>query len=140
MVDMTTVEHRQRADRVDDRAGLLLGFVAGTVAAASAVHLAGYTPSGTSPPFDAEHAGIAEALIAVVVAAGAIAVLRAGRHGRAAALAANTFAIVGFGVGLSFTVRGGDVPDVVYHVVMLPVLVATWVHLLRLPPPQLDPD
>jgi hypothetical protein len=131
MVAMTTLERVRGPGRVDDPAGLLLGFVAGTLAAAAAVHLAGYTPSGTTPPFVADHAGIAETLIGIVVASGAIAVLRAGRHGRTAALAATCFAIVGFGVGLSFTLRGGDLPDVVYHPVMLPVLIATLVLLLR---------
>jgi hypothetical protein len=41
------------------------------------------------------------------------------------------FAIVGFAVGLSFTLRGGGTVDVVYHALMLPLLLLTLVVLLR---------
>ena len=40
-------------------------------------------------------------------------------------------AVVGFLVGLTFTVQGGDPVDVAYHAVMLPVLLATAIALLR---------
>jgi hypothetical protein len=45
-------------------------------------------------------------------------------RGRRAALAAVVFAIVGNIVGLTFTVDSGDTIDLIYHVVMLPVLLA----------------
>jgi hypothetical protein len=51
--------------------------------------------------------------------------------GRTAAVVTTTFAIVGFYVGLNFTIRGGDLPDAAYHALMLPVLVVTLVLLVR---------
>ena len=39
--------------------------------------------------------------------------------------------IVGFLVGLNITARGGDVPDVLYHVTMLPVLIVSLILLVR---------
>jgi hypothetical protein len=47
------------------------------------------------------------------------------------ALAAVSFATAGFIVGLNFTVRGGHLPDVVYHVALLPVFIGSFVELLR---------
>ena len=41
------------------------------------------------------------------------------------------FAIAGFGIGLSMTTRGGDVPDIAYHAIVLPFLLAGLVALLR---------
>ena len=117
--------------QVDPRIGKLMGFVAATLAVGSFVHLAGYTPSGTRPPFDASHAGIAEAIIGVVLASGAIAVVRG--SARMAAIVTTSFAILGFLVGLNMTARGGDPPDVTYHVVMLPVLIVTLILLVRTP-------
>jgi hypothetical protein len=113
---------------------MLMGFVAATLAAGSFVHLAGYTPAGTKPPFDASHAGIAEAIIGVVLAFGAVAVLRAAAQERTTAIVTTGFAIVGFLVGLSMTAQGGDLPDVLYHVITLPVLVGILIVLVRTDP------
>jgi uncharacterized membrane protein AbrB (regulator of aidB expression) len=118
---------------VDRRIGKLMGFVAATLAVGSFVHLAGYTPGGTKSPFDASHAGIAEAIIGAVLASRAIAVVRGSTRARTAAIATTGFAILGFLVGLNMTVRGGDLADVIYHVVMLPVLIVTLILLLRTP-------
>jgi peptidoglycan/LPS O-acetylase OafA/YrhL len=118
-------------DHIDRRIGMVMAFVAATLAAGSFVHLAGYTPGGTKPPFDADHAGIAEAIIGVVIAAGAVSVLSAAPRARTAAVAATSFAILGFLVGLNMTARGGDLADVVYHVVTLPILVVTLILLVR---------
>jgi len=41
------------------------------------------------------------------------------------------FAIVGFLIGLRFTLEGGNAIDIAYHVSALPVLVITLVALLR---------
>ena len=41
------------------------------------------------------------------------------------------FAIFGFIVGLTFTIRGGDAIDLAYHATMLPVLTATAALLAR---------
>jgi hypothetical protein len=51
-------------------------------------------------------------------------------RGRAVALAATGFAIVGVLYGLSITTQGGDLPDIVYHATLLPVLIATFILLL----------
>jgi len=135
---MSATEHTQAATRLDgtslDDGGLrriawLLLFVAVTLGVASALHLSGNVHGAA--PFDPDHAGIAEAVIGVVLAACASIMLRAPARARAAGLTGTVFAIVGFGVGLSFTTQGGHAPDIAYHVVVLPVLVAALVALLR---------
>jgi hypothetical protein len=90
---------------------------AATLAVASGIHLA----SGE------RGAGVPEALIGVVLAAGAICDLR----GRGGAFGAVLFAIAGFTVGITFTARGGAAADLAYHAVMLPVLAATAIALRR---------
>jgi hypothetical protein len=105
----------------------LMGFVAATLVVASALHLAGVVDDG-SPPFDPNRAGIAEAVIAVVLAAGAVALVRGLRR---TALGAVVFAIAGFCVGLSMTVRGGATGDIAYHATMLPLLLLALVLLSR---------
>lgn len=114
------------------RVGAVMAFIASTLAVASALHLSGNV-HGRSQPFDASHAGIAEALIAAVLAGGAVAMLRPPDRARPVGLLTVGFAIVGFLVGLSMTVRGGNAPDIAYHVTLLPVLVAGFVTLLRTP-------
>jgi hypothetical protein len=130
----TNVEngHAGRAgssDRTLQRIAWLMLFVAVTLGAASALHLSGAVHG--SPPFDPDHAGLAEALIGVVLAGSALVMLRAPARARVAGLAGTAFAVAGFGVGLAFTVRGGHAPDVAYHVVLLPVLLAAFVVLVR---------
>ena len=104
--------------------------VAATLVVASAVHLSGHV-HGRSAPFDPDDAGVAEAVIAAVLAAGAATVFRAGARAKSAGIAATGFAIVGFLVGLRFTALGGHAPDIAYHVTVLPVLIAILVALLR---------
>jgi peptidoglycan/LPS O-acetylase OafA/YrhL len=128
---MTTLDRTRVHAPVDRRIGTLMGFVAATLAVGAFVHLAGYTPGGTRPPFDASHAGIAEAIIGLVLAYGAISVRRAVPRARTVALVTTSLAIVGFVNGLNITARGGDVPDVIYHVTMLPVLVASLILIVR---------
>jgi Mn2+/Fe2+ NRAMP family transporter len=103
----------------DRRIAALMAFVAATLVVMSVLHLSGAVGE-ESPPFHPDRAGIAEAVIAVVLAAGAFALVR-GR--RLAALAAVVFAIAGFGVGLSMTVRDGGAADIAYHAAVLPLLV-----------------
>ena len=122
------------ADQTLQRIAWLLLFVAVTLGVASALHLSGGVRG--SPPFDADHAGLAEALIGVVLAGCALVMLRTPARARAAGLIGTAFAVVGFGVGLSFTVRGGHAPDIAYHVVLLPVLLAAFVVLVRHRPPN----
>ncbi len=134
---MITIKAEMARDRRPGFSGnrkiaALITFEAATLAIASALHLNGAIHGG-SKPFDASDAGIAEAIICVALTVGAIALLRAWNRGRAVALAATGFAIVGFIVGLTFTVRGGDTLDVIYHATMLPVLMATLILLSRSP-------
>jgi hypothetical protein len=60
----------------------VMGFVAATLAVASALHLSGNV-HGRGEPFDATHAGVAEAIIAAVLAGGAIAMFRSRSTARA---------------------------------------------------------
>jgi O-antigen/teichoic acid export membrane protein len=112
--------------------GALIALEAASLAVMSTLHLSGTLGNG-SKPFDRSHAGIAEAIICVVLCAGAVVFLRAGPNGRAAAIGAVVFAILGFILGLTFTIRGGDAIDVTYHATVLPLLVVTLVALVRLP-------
>jgi peptidoglycan/LPS O-acetylase OafA/YrhL len=97
---------------------------AASLAVASALHLSGADGN------DATAAGVAEAVICVVLLGGAIAYRRV-PWGRTAALAATGFAILGFCYGLSLTVRGGDVGDVAYHATVLPLLIVTLILIIR---------
>jgi hypothetical protein len=122
---MLDAEARPRgSDVVDHRLAALMIVVASTLGLMCTLHLSGVLAGG-SAPFNASHAGVAEAIIAVVLFAGADAVLANRARAQATALAATVFAIVGFIVGLTFTVRGGDAIDIAYHVVVLPILVLT---------------
>ena len=110
----------------------LMVVQAASLAVASALHLSGVderdaTGSSTS-------AGIAEAVICVVLLGGAIAYRRA-EWGRPAAIAATGFAIAGFCYGLSLTARGNDLPDLVYHATVLPLLIVTMTLIIRAKPP-----
>jgi hypothetical protein len=93
-------------------------LVALSLAVFATLHLTGALQVGSSsnPSYGA---GVAEALICIVVAGGSLA------RSRRAALWAVGFAIFGFLVGLSFTVGGGSPIDLAYHLVTLPVLIAT---------------
>jgi hypothetical protein len=113
------------------RAAGLMVFTATTLAVASLLHLA--TGDGGGAGSSGRGAGIAEATICLVLLVGALALVRDRRHGRAAAFAASAFAILGFLVGLTFTLRSGELADVIYHLAMLPVLGATVVLLLGAP-------
>ena len=110
----------------------LMVFEAATLAVASGLHLAGNV-QGRSLPFNPDHAGIAEAVIGIVLAAAAVVMFRSPARARAVGLAATGFAIAGFLVGLNFTARGGHLPDVAYHLVILPILVGGLIALLRAP-------
>jgi peptidoglycan/LPS O-acetylase OafA/YrhL len=124
---MTTAH--ELADRSGAKVALLMIFAAATLAIVAALHLGGVL--GGSEPFDPTAAGIAEALIGVALAGGAAALLRRSAHAWEIAIATTLFAIAGFVLGLTFTVRGGGAFDVAYHVVLLPVLVLILIVLLR---------
>jgi hypothetical protein len=111
------------------RAGLaLMLLMAASLAVVSVLHLSNLVGGGgQDAPGDA---GIAEAIICVVLLAGAAALARRHRHGLTAARAGVAFAVVGFIVGLTFTLRGGVAFDVAYHLTGLAVLLVT-LGLLR---------
>jgi hypothetical protein len=102
----------------------LIGPEASTLAIMSALHLTGILAGGTSP-FNRTHAGIAEAVIGVVLICGAAALAGYPAHGRSVALGTLGFAILGVIVGLNFTIQGGDAIDIAYHATLLPLLLVT---------------
>jgi hypothetical protein len=126
MMSRTATTHRDRTIVA------LIVFDALTLALMSTLHLTGAI-SGGKKPYDPTGAGIAEAIIGIVLIGGAAAVTRAPHRGRGPARAAVAFAILGFVVGLTFTLRGGSAVDIAYHATMLPVLIATGILLARSP-------
>jgi len=120
------------AGRVVRRVATVSVAIAASLAVASYVHLAGHV-RGRNGLFDSDDAGIAEAIIALVLVAGAIAMVSVPRRARAVGLASNGFALVGFAVGLTITAQAGHLPDIADHSAILPVLVASVVVLLRIP-------
>ena len=110
----------------------LLAAQSATVAVFSVLHLTGVLRIGTG---NSDGAGIAEAVIGVVLAGGAWALARSPSpaRGRRAALFAVYFAIAGFIVGLTYTLDSGDAIDLIYHATMLPILVGTAIRLVRPP-------
>ncbi len=117
------------------RIAALMTVEAASLAVASALHLSGLV-HGRGQPFSAAGAGIAEAVICVVLAAGASALARRGAAARRVALATTAFAIAGFLYGLSITTRSGDAPDIAYHATVLPLLIVTFVLIMRYRPDQ----
>jgi asparagine N-glycosylation enzyme membrane subunit Stt3 len=105
--------------------------VAATLAVMSSLHLSGILGGGTRP-FDRLDAGVAEAVICLALAYGAIRLLRRRPGGQAVALAATGFAVVGFLVGLRFTLGGGGAIDIAYHLSALPILLIVLIALLRI--------
>jgi hypothetical protein len=117
--------------RREDRAIVaLMTFTAATLAIFSAMHLSGVLHPGAGAG-SSDGAGIAEALICVALLLGTRAFVREPARGTASALLSIAFAIFGFIVGLTFTLRGGEAIDLAYHLAMLPVLIVTAVLLLR---------
>jgi hypothetical protein len=116
--------------RVVRRVAGLMVVEAVTLAVASALHLSGQV-TGRSSPFDADHAGIAEAIIGAVLVAGAAGMMWLPGKARVIGIIVNGLAIAGFLLGLSMTVRGGHLPDIGYHLVVLPALIGSLVALLR---------
>jgi peptidoglycan/LPS O-acetylase OafA/YrhL len=104
-------------------------LVALSLAVFATLHLTGALQVGAS-----SGAGVPEALICIVLVGGSVA------RSRRVALSAVGFAVFGFLVGLTFTLGGGSPVDLAYHLVTLPVLVATALLLASRPPTHpLDP-
>jgi hypothetical protein len=112
-----------------------MGLQATTFAIMSVLHLTGVLAGGTSP-FNRSDAGIAEAVIFVVLIGGAAALADYPAHGRAVALGTLGFAILGVIVGLNFTIQGGDAIDIAYHATLLPLLLVTLAVLWKGPSPR----
>jgi peptidoglycan/LPS O-acetylase OafA/YrhL len=112
------------------RVALVLVAVAASLAVASTLHLTGDV-TGRSAPFDSDNAGIAEAIIGVVLLGGAGLMLVRPAKARPVGMAVNVFALAGFLVGLSMTASGGHIPDLAYHLTVLPILIGTLVVLTR---------
>jgi hypothetical protein len=110
----------------------LMAVQAVSLAVVSALHLSG------TDGHDGTGAGTAEAVICVVLLGGTVAYQRAS-WGKPAAIAATGFAIAGFCYGLSVTVRGGYLPDIVYHATVLPLLVLTLILIVRAKAPTAPP-
>jgi hypothetical protein len=132
MTSSSSTRARRRQPRTSRRVAVLIAFEAVTLAVMSALHLSGAI-SGGRKPYDPTDAGIAEAVICIALVAGAVALRRDPMRGRAVALAATVFAVVGFIAGLTFTIRGGHAVDIAYHATTLPLLIATVVLLARQP-------
>jgi O-antigen/teichoic acid export membrane protein len=105
-----------------------MGLQAASLAVISPLHLTG-TLAGGAKPFEPTDAGIAEAVICLVLITGAVALARDRERGRGIALSTVVFAIAGFIVGLTFTIQGGDAIDIAYHATMLPLLLVTLIAL-----------
>ena len=128
--------HGSGADRYRTRVGVATALEAATFAAAAVLHsrpripLPVTTLRGDWFP----HAAIPEAIIAVVLAAGATAVLARSSRAWGIAVAAHVFAIVGVLVGLA-AITGGighrRPADIVYHATILVVLLGVLTVLLR---------
>lgn len=113
-------------------------LIAVSLSVASIVHLLGNVQD-RSDLYDARDAGIAEAVIGVVLTAGAMFMVRVSGSARAVGLGATGVAIVGFLIGLSIAARAGHLPDIAYHAAILPLLIAIFAALVR-PPPSGRPD
>lgn len=109
----------------------LMAAEATSLTIASAAHLGGWV-NGRGEPFDPVHAGIAEGLLATVMAVGALSLLRRWKHGKTLAISANAVSVVGFLNGLNMTL-GGHLPDIAYHLAGIPLLIAGGASLWRQP-------
>jgi hypothetical protein len=110
---------------------LLMCAVAATLAVMSFLHLSGILGGGTKS-FNPSGAGVAEAVICLALSYGATGLLRTWPRAHRVALAATGFAIVGFIIGLRFTLEGGEAIDIAYHLSVLPILLVTLIALLRI--------
>jgi EmrB/QacA subfamily drug resistance transporter len=132
--DITTTDRRSTMRNLNRRVrqpiAALIGLEASTLAIMSVLHLTAILAGGTRP-FNRTHAGIAEAVICVVLIGGAAALVRDPLSGRTIARGTIGFAILGVIAGLNFTIQGGDAIDVAYHATLLPLLLVTLAALWR---------
>lgn len=112
------------------RVAIVMSLEAVSLWVASALHLSGLV-HGRSASFEPDAAGIAEAVIGVVLAAGSVVMVKDKGRARVVGIASTTFALIGFLIGISETARGGDAPDIAYHATVIPLLIASLVALIR---------
>lgn len=114
--------------------GLLMSVAAVTLGVASYLHRQGHIPLGFTVIRGESFYGasIPEAVLGFVLAAAAAVVLLAPDRARWAAVAANSFAILGVAYGMSVTVPSGRIADIAYHSALMALLLVTEVRLLRL--------
>jgi hypothetical protein len=133
-VTMTPARETQPGRRPPSTAlGGLIAAAAVSFAMASVIHAGAVIPLGlttVSDPFPG--AVIPEAVIAVVVAAGALAVLTRRPAARGAAVMATLFGLLGTAYGLTVTLGSARTGDIAFHVGILVVLAAI-LGLLLLP-------
>jgi hypothetical protein len=113
--------------------GVLIAMAAVSFAVASIVHAGTAIPLGVTTvrdPFPG--AAIPEAVIALVVAAGAVAVFTRRPTARGIAVMATLFALLGTAYGLTVTLRSARTGDIAYHLGILVVLAVT-LGLLLMP-------
>ena len=113
--------------------GVLIAGAAVSFAVASVIHAGVAIPLGVtrvSDPFPG--AVVPEAVIAVAVAGGALAVLTRRPAARGIAVTTTLFALLGTTLGLTITLESARTGDVAYHVGILVVL-AVILGLLLLP-------
>lgn len=108
----------------------VLGAEALALAVMAVLHLSGALTGGHKP-FAPGDAGVAEAIICVLLAAGARTLARGRPRSALIASATVVWAILGFCIGLYFTVQAGDAVDLAFHATMLPLLVITLIALRR---------
>lgn len=125
---------RQRTSTIT---GLLMSVAAVTLGVASYLHRQGHIPLGFTVIRGESFYGasVPEAVIGFVLAAAAAVVLLAPDSARPAAVAANSFAILGVAYGMTITVASGRIADIVYHSALMALLLVTEVRLLRRPEP-----
>ena len=111
--------------------GLLMALAAVTLAAASLIHFGVAIPLGVatiSDPFAG--AAIPEAVLAVVLGAGAVTVLTRAIRPWPIALGTTLFTLAGTLFGLTITLGRGEAGDIAYHLTLVAMLVATVVLLV----------
>lgn len=116
----------------------VMGVLVASLAVTSALHLSGAVQGRDNQIFSPRGAGVAEAIIGVAMLWGAVSLARRGAAGRTVALWTTGFAIVGFIYGVSVSIRGGALPDICYHCIVLPILIVTFVLIFRARGPRAE--
>jgi hypothetical protein len=120
---------------VDRRYAVVMLAAAATIGIASYLHLDGRIPLGFTT-ISGEHfsrVSVPEAIIAAVLAAGAVIVTVAPCRARSVALGAVGFAVLGVLAGLGFALTSSPhiAADLAYHLSVLVVLLAALLALTR---------